>query len=346
MLAGGAVALVVALGIGLFVAGRVTHPVVEMQSIARQMSEGNFRVRAPTRSTDEIGTLGRSLNVMAARLREKIEDLEQERARVSAILDGMVEGVIAVDGHEHIVLMNERARAIFNLGAVRAERKPFLEVIRNAELHEVFRVSRSGDPGAVVRREVSLATPAGRILQVHGVPLLLAGGEKGVVIVLHDITELRRLEQVRTEFVGNVSHELRTPLTAIHGYVETLLGGALEEPENARKFLEIAHRQTERLGRLINDLTDLSNIELGKVSLRVQPTALDEVVDSVVAVIEPRARRGGVMLGAKIPSALPLVKADHDRLVQILINLVDNAVKYTPSGGTVTVRAAETARGT
>ena len=341
MLAGGAVALAVALAIALFVAGRVTRPVVEMQSTARQMSQGNFLVRAPTRSTDEIGTLGRSLNVLAARLREKIEDLEQEQAKVTAILDGMVEGVIAVDGHEHIVLMNERARAIFNLGAVRAERKPFLEVIRNAELHEVFRQSRGGDPGAVVRREVSLAAPAARVLQVHGVPLLLAGGEKGVVIVLHDITELRRLEQVRTEFVGNVSHELRTPLTAIHGYVETLLGGALEEPANARKFLEIVHRQTERLGRLINDLTDLSNIELGKASLHLAPTRVDEVVDSVIGVIAPRARAGGVTVRTEVPGTLPLVKADHDRLAQILINLVDNAVKYTPDRGVVTVRGAE-----
>jgi two-component system phosphate regulon sensor histidine kinase PhoR len=346
MLAGGAVALVVAFGIGLFVAGRVTRPVVEMQSIARQMSQGNFLVRVPTGSMDEIGTLGRSLNVLATRLREKIEDLEQEQAKVTAILDGMVEGVIAVDGHERVVLMNERARAIFNLGAVRAERKPFLEVIRNAELHEVFRASRGAATGALVRREVSLTAPAGRVLQVHGVPLLLAGGETGVVIVLHDITELRRLEQVRTEFVANVSHELRTPLTAIHGYVETLLGGALEEPENARRFLAIVHRQTERLGRLINDLTDLSNIELGKVSLRLVPTNLDEVVDSVVVVIEPRARRGGVTLTVKMPPGLPPVIADHDRLAQILINLVDNAVKYTPSGGTVTVRASETARDT
>ena len=345
MLAGGAVTLAVAFAIGLFVAGRVTRPVVEMQSIARQMSQGNFLVRAPTRSMDEIGMLGRSLNVLATRLREKIEDLEQERAKVTAILDGMVEGVIAVDGHERIVLMNERARAIFSLGAVRTERKPFLEVIRNAELHEVFRQSRGAAAGALVRREVSLTAPAGRVLQVHGVPLHLAGGETGVVIVLHDITELRRLEQVRTEFVANVSHELRTPLTAVHGYVETLLGGALEEPDNARKFLEIIHRQTERLGRLINDLTDLSNIELGKVSLRLAPTTLDEVVDPVLAVIEPRARRGGVTLAAKMPPGLPPVKADHDRLAQILINLVDNAVKYTPDGGSVTVRAAETVRG-
>ena len=141
-------ALLVALGIGVFVAGRVTRPVVDMQSIARQMSEGNFLVRAPSRSTDEIGTLGRSLNVLAARLREKVQDLEQERAKVTAILDGMVEGVVAVDGHEHVLLMNERARAIFGLGAMRGERKPFLEVIRNVELHELFRDSRAGVAGA------------------------------------------------------------------------------------------------------------------------------------------------------------------------------------------------------
>jgi two-component system phosphate regulon sensor histidine kinase PhoR len=339
MLGGGALALIVALGIGLFVAGRVTRPVVEMQSIARQMSEGNFFVRAPTRSTDEIGTLGRSLNVLAARLREKIQDLEHEQAKVTAILDGMVEGVIAVDGHEHILLLNERARAIFGLGAGRGERKPFLEVIRNADLHELFRQSRKEATGGMVSREIRLIAPVERVLQVHAIPLALAGDERGLVMVIHDISELRRLEHVRTEFVANVSHELRTPLTAIHGYLETLLGGALEEPEHARKFLEIVFRHTERLGRLINDLTDLSNIELGKVALRLEPVPLADVVDSVVAIIAPRAASGGVALAAEVPAALPPVRADHDRLVQILINLVDNAVKYTPSGGAVRISA-------
>jgi two-component system phosphate regulon sensor histidine kinase PhoR len=345
MLAGGAVALVVALGIGLFVAGRVTRPVVEMQSIARRMSEGSFTVRAPTRSTDEIGMLGRSLNVMATRLREKIDDLEQEQAKVTAILDAMVEGVIAVDGHEHVVLMNERARAMFGLGAVRAERKPFLEVIRNADLHALFRSSRTSPGGTVARREVRLSAPAGRVLQVHAVSLRLAGDERGVVMVLHDVTELRRLEQVRTEFVANVSHELRTPLTAIHGYLETLLGGAIEEPEHARKFLEIVFRHTERLGRLIDDLTDLSNIELGRVALRLAPTPLAEVLDSVIAIIRPRAASGGVTVTATVPPTLPAAQADHDRLSQILINLVDNAVKYTPPGGAVQVSACDTGRG-
>ncbi|HET7876002.1 MAG TPA: ATP-binding protein [Methylomirabilota bacterium] len=339
MLVGGLVAIVVALGIGLFVAGRVTRPVVEMQAIARRMSEGNFAVRAPTRSTDEIGTLGRSLNVMASRLREKIQDLEQEQAKVTAILDGMVEGVIAVDAHEHILLMNEQARAMFSLDAARGERKPFLEVIRNADLHEVFRESRAILEGTALKREVRLSLPVERVLQVHAMPLRLAGDERGLVMVLHDLTELRRLEQVRTEFVANVSHELRTPLTAIQGYLETLLGGVLEEPGNARKFIEVVFRQTERLGRLINDLTDLSNIELGKVPLRLEPTRLDDVVDSVLAIIRPKADSGRVTVAAELPKDLPPAYADRDRLVQILLNLVDNAVKYTRDGGSVRIKA-------
>ena len=329
MLAGGAVALLVALG--------VTQPVVEMQSIARQMSEGSFLVRAPTRSTDEIGTLGRSLNVMAGRLREKIQDLEQEQGKITAMLDAMIEGVIAVDGHEHILLMNERARTMFGVGSARGEGKPFLEVIRNADLHEIFRAVHAGGAGLALRREIEMTSPAYRVLGVNAVGLLPVAGEPGVVMVLHDLTALRQLERVRTEFVANVSHELRTPLTAIQGYLETLLSGALEEPENARRFLEIVLRHSERLGRLLNDLTDLSNIELGKVTLRKESVRLDELVASVVAIIGPRAARSRVAVTADTPADLPAVAADRDRLVQILINLVDNAVKYTPEGGAVSV---------
>jgi two-component system, OmpR family, phosphate regulon sensor histidine kinase PhoR len=345
MLAGGVVALTVALAIGLFISGRVTQPVVEMQSIARRLSEGDFSVRAPVRSPDEIGTLGRSLNVLAARLREKIQDLAQEQAKATAILDGMVEGVIAVDGHDHILLMNERARAMFNLGSARPERKPFLEVIRNADLHDVFREGRAAGgetegEGAAVRRELRLSTPVERVLQVHAVSLRLSPGETGVAMVLHDITALRQLEQVRTEFVANVSHELRTPLTAIQGYLETLLGGAMEDPAHARRFLEVVFRHTERLGRLLNDLTDLSNIELGRVALNRGPVPLAEVVEGTLDIIRAKADASGVRLETRLPPDLPAVLADRDRLAQILINLVDNAVKYTPRGGEVAVEAA------
>ena len=338
MLLGAGVALVVALGIGLFVAGRVTRPVVEMQMIARRMSEGDFAARAPTGSPDEIGRLGRALNVMAARLRGKIEDLEHEQARISAVLDGMVEGVTAVDARDHIVLMNEPARALFEVGAGRGERKPLLEVIRNVELHALLGEARRAEKHAVASRELRLPGAVPRIVQANAVPLVLGADDVGVVVVLHDVSELRRLETVRTEFVANVSHELRTPLTAIRGYLETLLGGGLEEDEaQARRFLEIVFRHTERLGRLLDDLTELSNIELGRVRLELRPVAVGDVVESVLAIMRQRAEARRVALVAALPPDLPLVTADHDRLEQILINLVDNAVKYTGEGGRVTV---------
>jgi two-component system phosphate regulon sensor histidine kinase PhoR len=341
MLLGGLVALGVALGLGVFVAGRITRPVVEMQAVAERMTGGDLAARAPARSPDEIGRLALALNRLGQRLREKIDDLEQERARVAAILDTMVEGVLAVDGRDHVVLINERARRLFGLDPGAGEGKPLLEVVRHADLHRVLLAARRGGEGTVERGEVTLG---GRRLQVNAVPRRL-GGEAAVVMVLHDVTELRRLERVRTEFVANVSHELRTPLTAIQGYLETLLGGALEDPEHARRFLEIAVRHTERLSRLLSDLTDLSNIELGRVRLEREALRVDEVVDSVLAILRARAEGGGVTLVSAVPADTPPVLADHDRLAQILVNLVDNAVKYTPAGGKVTVRATAGADG-
>ncbi len=338
MLAGGLLALAVAAGIGIFVAGRVTRPVVEMQAIARRMSEGEFSARAPVTSTDEIGALGRALNVMMTRLREKIDDVQEERAKATAILDGMVEGVIAVDAHECIVLMNERARALFGVTS-RGEGKPIQEMIRSADLHELFRAVRTDADDTPLRRELRVGHPVARTVEVNAVPLRLGAGESGAVMVLHDVTALRRLERVRTEFVANVSHELRTPLTAIQGYLETLLGGALEERQHARRFLEIAFRHTERLGRLLNDLTDLSNIELGKVSLRLASVRFADVLASVLDIVRPKAEAGRVGLIADVEPSDLVVHADHDRLAQILINLVDNAVKYTRENGWVTVRA-------
>ncbi|MFZ1059162.1 MAG: ATP-binding protein [Candidatus Rokuibacteriota bacterium] len=339
LLAGGFLALGVALGIGLFVARRVTRPVVDMQSVARQMAGGDFSVRAPVRSPDEIGGLGRALNVMASRFREKIQDLEREQATITAILDSMVEGVLAVDAHDHLLLLNQSVRAMFRLGPRLGEGKPFLEVIRNADLLDLLRACREAR-GEMVSRELSLTTPVERILDVHALPLRVGGEGTSVLMVLHDVTQLRRLERVRTEFVANVSHELRTPLTAIRGYLETLLEGGLDERDNARRFLEIVSRHTERLGRLLDDLTDLSNIELGKVALELEPTELGEALEAVVAIIEPRAAGKGVSLAVDLPPDLPRVLADGDRLTQILINLLDNAVKFTPAGGRVTVTAA------
>jgi two-component system phosphate regulon sensor histidine kinase PhoR len=336
LLVGALVALAAAGAIGVLVSRRITRPVVEMERIARRMSEGDFRARAPVRSTDEIGSLARALNALAGRLRDKIEDLEQEHAKVTTVLDTMVDGVIAVDAHDDVLLLNQPARAMFGVPPGRGERKPLLEVVRNADLHAIVRLARGRGERSALSREITLADPVRR-LEVHAMPLRLGAGPLGVVMALHDVSELRRLERVRTEFVANLSHELRTPLTAILGYAETLLGGAVDDPADARRFLEIVHRHTQRLGRLLDDLTDLSNIELGRVSLRLAPTAIAEVAESVVAILRPRAHAGGVALALDVAADVPAVPADHDRLHQILINLVDNAVKHTPRGGRVTI---------
>jgi two-component system phosphate regulon sensor histidine kinase PhoR len=235
--------------------------------------------------------------------------------------------------------MNQSVRAMFRLGPRLGEGKPFLEVIRNADLFDLLRACRDAG-GDMVSRELRLTTPVERRIEVHALPLRLGGDGTGVLMVLHDVTELHRLERVRTEFVANVSHELRTPLTAIRGYLETLLEGALEEPENARGFLEIVSRHTQRLGRLLDDLMDLSNIELGKVALNAEPTDLREALEPVLDIIRPHAEEKGVLLAAELPAELPAVLADRDRLDQIVINLLDNAVKFTPSMGRVTVAAS------
>ena len=336
---GALLALGVALALSLFIARQVTWPVVEMKGIAHRMAEGDFTQKAPVESRDEIGELGRALNVMAERLREKIEDLEQERAKVAAVLDGMVEGVIAVDPQGRILLMNGSARTLFLLRHGRIEGRPFLEVIRNKELFDLIQECRTCRGGELCRKELTLATPVERTLQAHAVPFHLRGEALGVLLVLHDITELRRLERVRTEFVANVSHELRTPLTSIKGYLETLLGGALEEPENAHRFLEIVFKHAERLSRLLDDLLELSNIELGKVKLELQPMELHEVIEGVLAIYKPQAEAKGLTLANEVPAGLPPVLADRDRLSQIFINLVDNAVKFTLEGGYITLKA-------
>jgi two-component system phosphate regulon sensor histidine kinase PhoR len=336
---GALLAFTVVLAVGLFLSRRVTRPVTEMQAIARGMAEGEFAQRIPISGTDEIAELGRTLNLMAERLHEKIQDLEGERTKVAAILDSMVEGVIAIDQRGRILLMNHAARWIFDLGRDQVEGRPLLSIIRHKEIFDLVVGGPHPDVEATRRREIELGPPVDRILDAHASSMALAPSGQGTLLVLHDVTELRRLERVRTEFVANVSHELRTPLTSIRGYLETLLDGALNEPDNARRFLEIAHTHAERLSRLVDDLLQLSDIETGKLVLRSAPLALHEVAADVVAFFEKQATQKRLILLNEVPVDLR-VQADRDRLTQILVNLVDNAVKYTPQKGQVILGAA------
>ena len=341
---GALLAFAVVLAVGLFLSRRVTRPVTEMQSIARWMAEGDFAQRVPIAGTDEIAELGRTLNLMAERLSEKIQDLEGERTKVAAILDSMVEGVIAIDQRGRILLMNHAARGIFDLGREQVEGRPLPAIIRHKALLDLVVGGPQAATDASRRREIELGPPVDRILDAHASAMALMPSGRGTLLVLHDVTELRRLERVRTEFVANVSHELRTPLTSIRGYLETLLDGALDEPANARRFLDIAHTHAERLSRLVDDLLQLSDIETGKLVLKPAPLALYDVAADVVAFFEKQAAQKSLTLRNHVPLDLR-TQADWDRLTQILVNLVDNAVKYTPEQGQVTLGASPGAKG-
>jgi two-component system phosphate regulon sensor histidine kinase PhoR len=336
-LAGGAlVALGVALVVGIFMSRRVTRPLRDMEDAARRMAEGDLTQAVPVSGTDEIAALGVALNRTAVALREKIERLGGEQAKVRTILDGMTEGVVALGDRGRLVLLNPAARAMFGVGNGAAEGRPFLEVIRQKELLDLVDEVRVA--GAPARHELDLGPPVNRVVAARGAPVALGPETAGVLLVLHDITELRRLERVRSEFVANVSHELRTPLTCIKGYLETLLDGALDDQAHARRFLEVAGTHAERLDRLIDDLLELSNIESGRVALAPLRLDLGDVVAGVAAMFERRTAQGRQTVEGAVPPGLA-VQADRDRLVQILVNLVDNAVKFTPEGGLIRIEA-------
>jgi two-component system phosphate regulon sensor histidine kinase PhoR len=330
-------ALAIAVVAGVLVSLRVTRPVLEIQAAARRLADGDLTGATPASADDEVADLGRTLDLVALRFRDKLQNLESERARATAILDSMVEGVIAVDERDHVLLLNPGARAIFGLGDEPVEGRPFLEVIRHKELYDLAGECRA-DGGGSARREVDLGPPRNRVLAVQAVAVAFTSPAQGALLVLHDVTELRRLERVKTEFVANVSHELRTPLTAIRGYLETLLDGAIDEPANARRFLQVASTHAERLSRLVDDLLQLSNIETGKVALAPEPLGLAELADGLVAMFEDPAARSGVTVAHEVPAPI-VVRADRDRLAQILVNLLDNAVKYTPAGGRIRLSA-------
>jgi len=318
---------------------RTLRPVLEFHEVARNLAKSFGTETLPITNHDELNQLGRTLNQLAARLQDRILALESERAKVSAILDSMVEGVIALDPQGKILVTNPSACRILDLIDEKVEGKSLLEVIRNKELADLVNWCQTLNAAVRYRKEVDLHSPNRRVLEVNAMPLPLSHQVKGIVLVLHDITELRRLERVRAEFVANVSHELRTPLTAIKGYLETLLDESPIEPSTHRRFLEIAHLHAERLGRLIDDLLSLSNIETGKVVLYQSEVNLSDIVQEVVAMFEKNASEKGVKFVNRV-DPLIRVHADRDRLSQILVNLVDNAVKYTSTNGQVQFAAA------
>ncbi|HZP40309.1 MAG TPA: ATP-binding protein [Candidatus Binatia bacterium] len=338
-----AVAALVGLAVALVLSRRMLRRIQRLVAFARRVAAGEPPPYLGPERADDLGVLEEQLGEMATRITRTIGSLRVEQERLEAILRGMVEGVLVTDLVGAVVLVNARARELLDVPAdVDAGGRPLIELVRDPALAELAHEVRTG--AAIVSRDVVLG--GGRTIQVNAAPLRDPDGAVfGFVLVLHDVTELRRLEVVRRDFVANVSHELRTPLTAIKGYAETLLGPAGDDRETARRFLEVIDRHSERLGRLIDDLLALSDLELGLTEIAHVPVAVGPTIDDVVDILRDRAARARVAVAVAVEPGTPPALGDGDRLRQVLINLVDNAIKYTPEHGRVVVRAAPAADG-
>jgi two-component system phosphate regulon sensor histidine kinase PhoR len=326
----------------LFLAGTVsmlfsrgfTERIERLREFSGRVAEGDFRPLAPDGTGDTLEALGYSLNQTASRLDRTIRTLTEERNLSSAILGSMVEGVAVVNGAERLVFANPGFAAILGLDVPPVSGSSLLEVVRQTELIEAVRRVLAGEP----RVEAEIAT--GTLRQHYfaaTVASVRAGETSGAVIVLHDITELRKLERIRRDFVANVSHEFRTPLTAIQGFTETLLAGAMDDPQNRLRFLGIILEHSRRLARLTEDLLKLSQMDADRLELEVRRVSVSVLVESCYETARHRAAEKELNLSLDLPSGMPDVSGDARRLQEVLQNLLDNANQYTLPGGKITL---------
>ncbi|MEW6193006.1 MAG: two-component system histidine kinase PnpS [Bacillota bacterium] len=306
---------------------QVIRPLRNLVSVAEELTR--FEGEKRPAHADEIGRLTSSVNLLAGQLKETFNILRREKVWMEAILANLNEVVLALDASGRVLLTNLPLLNFFGVDPAEAQGKNILEVIRHHELEKLVRQVLA--TGTAVRQELKFLTPQPRTFTVRLTPITTPEGP-GVVVVLRDVTEQRRLEQLRSEFVANVSHELRTPLTAIRGFVETLRDGAIEDPATASEFLKIIESETGRLEKLVEDLLDLSRLEDRRTVLVRQEVRLDEVVARVLPVFEKRAREQGLKLLVDLPPDLPAVLGDPELLGQVFANLIDNALKFTPTG--------------
>jgi len=317
-----------------------SRPLRSMAAAAALIGKGEFGSRVPISSSDEIGELAEVLNEMAEKTEIQLERISAEKNRLNTILRGMGEGVIVTNDAGIVTLANPAFRALFSLDQS-CVGQALIEIARQPTLNNSLK--KVLDSREELLEELVLMVPEEKHMLVHWVPLMEEMTLIGTVAVFHDITDLKMLEKIRKDFVANVSHELRTPVSVIKGYAETILSeGKNLPPEKLVQFIEIIHSHAERLAHLISDLLILSRVESGALSLEPVPVTILSAVTRVTHLLEQKAQSKGITINrTESLAAMPDILADPDKLEQILINLLDNAIKFTPGGGTVTVAAAD-----
>jgi two-component system phosphate regulon sensor histidine kinase PhoR len=310
-----------------------------LRQAVERLGAGDFRPVETFLFPGDLGSIARALADTSARLGAEFTRLASERDFSAAVLAGMTEGVAVVDAAERILFANHAFAEAVGASETAALGRPLLEAARHSALIEAAHAALAGHER--VHAEVEFGTVRPRTFALTAAPVApQQGAAHGAVLVLHDVTEIRRLERVRRDFVANVSHELRTPLTTIQGFAETLLSGALNDQKAALKFLEIIRDHAARLGRLTDDLLKLSAIEGGSMTFHMEPVSVPGLVEHCIEAVSLKARARGLEIVCELPEQLPEVRGDSLRLEEVLKNLLENAIQYTPPPGKICVRAA------
>jgi len=316
---------------------RLTSPIHEMEQFTERLLDGEDPGSLMIHSSDETGRLARNINSMVMRLTEKIQFADEEKGKLESLLASMEDGILLLDANDRIEAINDASKKMFSTRFRDIVGRTTLEAFRNIDMQEALdRFKETGEPVSqeIILEEDQRALDV-TVSPVHGLP----ENEGKTIIVLHEVTRLKKLEKVRADFVANVTHEIKTPLTAILGFIETLEGGAIEESETAKNFLRTIHEHAERLDRLVDDLLVISNAELGEIHFSFETVSLNGVIENALIVIERKASEKKLIVKKEIPDDLPSIWGDRDRLHQILLNVLDNAVKFTPDSGTVSIKA-------
>ncbi len=331
-------AFVIAIGISTalaeLVARRYAGPLSELRRVAKALAEGDFDVRVRSRRRDEIGAIGRAIDEMAEQLNERLRAVHDEETRLRVMLDAMDESVLVTNAKGQIVLSNARFVELAHTDGIG---RTTVEAIRNAELHGAVERALIGERVRVVF-DIDTSKDV-RVISAHAAPL---PNRSGAIVVMRDITDVRRLDAVRRDFVANASHELRTPLTAIRGFAETLRDGALDDRNIAERFITNIHDNAIRLSRIVDDLLELSRSESPEVHFELEPIDVEAIASDVIASLESKAHDRSVEVVLEKPQEPMIARADVYAIDHVLINLIDNGIKYTPSGGRVVVRLHQT----
>jgi two-component system phosphate regulon sensor histidine kinase PhoR len=335
------IAIIPALIIALLLARKLISPIEKVISYTHKVCSGEALGTLLVESNDDVGQLEKDINLMVLEQQERVRVADEEKAKLKAAFASMTEGVLVMNSQNRIEFLNKSLKKILeNEGITDILDKTPLEAFRNVELQDALDLFR--ESGGPVLREINLGQEAPVILDVTISAVLgLPEEEQKMLMVFHDVTRLKKLEKIREDFVANVTHEIKTPLTAITGFIETLEGGAIKEEVTAKKFLHIISENAHRLGRLVDDLLILSSIELGEMKLQFENVSIADAIENVLPMFETKAAEKSLTIDKQISDELPFIGADRDKLTQILVNILDNALKFTPSGGKISISAVQ-----